>query len=292
MKTILKEIQTYIIIGIIAIIAVSILFVRLKKTQNAVNFNLIELVPSSTTALLRVNKPNDMRKYVLSNKDITAAFNSQIPPVFVSLINFIRGNQTCLCSFHPQGIIFYAQIDNYQEKSIKENILQPYFGSFAPQIQNIANINVKFYAAKDNQFLGYYLKNGIFICSYSRKLLEETIFSTSAETNTELIKTMNEADNKAPFNVFINSDLLNLRINLSDSTMWKLKSRWLSADFFMNKNKLCYFGSLPYFTEIDSLYTPLADTLTLRIKTAFPKFNFSAEINKDTDKMLYTGRLE
>ena len=200
MKTFLKEIQTYIIIGVIALVAISILLVRIKNTQSSANVNLIEMVPSSATAFIRINNPNNMRKYILSDKNIKEAFKSEIPEVFLSIIQFIQGNQSSLCSFHPQGIIFYAHVNEFQEKNIKEKILRPCFGSFAPQSQKIAGTDIKYYAGKENRFLGYYTKGGILVASYSRKLLEETLVRQAGMINKELSNIVNEADKKAPFN--------------------------------------------------------------------------------------------
>jgi len=57
----------------------------------------------------------------------------------------------------------------------------------------------------------------------------------------------------------------------------------------MNENHLCYFGSLPYNSTADSLYTSLGDTLVLRLEQAFPQFKVSNQTARENNRMFYTG---
>ena len=68
-----------------------------------------------------------------------------------------------------------------------------------------------------------------------------------------------------------------------------IRKGWLGADLFMNENHLCYFGSLPYNSTADSLYTSLGDTLVLRLEQAFPQFKVSNQTARENNRMFYTG---
>lgn len=130
------------------------------------------------------------------------------------------------------------------------------------------------------------------MASYSKKLLEE-VAQIQRNRQSYLLPDQDRLrksfDKNAPLNLMVQSDSLDLYVSLSDSTEWGIRKGWLGADLFMNENHLCYFGSLPYNSTADSLYTSLGDTLVLRLEQAFPQFKVSNQTARENNRMFYTG---
>lgn len=141
-------------------------------------------------------------------------------------------------------------------------------------------------------FFGYYQHEGIWVASYSKKLLEE-VAQIQRNRQSYLLPDQDRLrksfDKNAPLNLMVQSDSLDLYVSLPDSTEWGIRKGWLGADLFMNENHLCYFGSLPYNSTADSLYTSLGDTLVLRLEQAFPQFKVSNQTARENNRMFYTG---
>jgi hypothetical protein len=170
--------------------------------------------------------------------------------------------------------------------------LQKAFGSFAPQKQKRDGITFTYYPDTENRFFGYYQHEGIWVASYSKKLLEE-VAQIQRNRQSYLLPDQDRLrksfDKNAPLNLMVQSDSLDLYVSLPDSTEWGIRKGWLGADLFMNENHLCYFGSLPYNSTADSLYTSLGDTLVLRLEQAFPQFKVSNQTARENNRMFYTG---
>ena len=91
-------------------------------------------------------------------------------------------------------------------------------------------------------------------------------------------------DSNAPLNLMIQSKLLDLYVKSNDSTLWRVRDRWLAADLFESEGNICYFSSLPYLEPADTLFRTIADTLSLRLEQ-----HFSNQIYEEDGKFFYTG---
>lgn len=287
-----REIVIFIIAALATLSAVWYFFGKMEKTKTAVQTDLYTLVAPASEAILGVNRPDIFAKYILPDSSAWQAFASRIPPVYLSLIREYPGLTELLFSFHAQGVLFYTKATEAQVSRMEENFINKKFGSFAPQKQTVGEITFTYYPDTGNRFFGYYQYHGIFVASYSRKLLEEV-----ARIQTKPIRYLlpeqetirRSLDRNAPLNLMFESDRLNLYVTLSDSTEWHIRGRWLGADLFTSKGNLCYFGSIPYEPEADSLYSALGDTLTLRLKQLFPQLPVTSQFSIDNGQVLYTG---
>lgn len=122
--------------------------------------------------ILSVNRPAAFTKYILSRNSERDAF-ARGSGYLSSIIQNNRDLPWLLLSFHPQGVVFYAQAGNSLAGRIEKNTLQKSFGSFAPQKQKRNGITFTYYPDAGNRFFGYYQHEGIWVASYSKKLLEE-----------------------------------------------------------------------------------------------------------------------
>lgn len=288
-----REIVIFIIAALATLSAVWYFFGKMEKTKTTAQTDLYTLVAPASEAVLGVNRPDIFAKYMLSDSSVRQVFASRIPPIYLSLIREYPGLPELLFSFHAQGVLFYTKATEAQVSRMEEHSIKKKFSSFAPQKQGIGPVTFIYYPDTGNRFFGYYQYNGIFVASYSRKLLEEV-----ARIQTKPIRYLlpeqetirRSFDRNAPLNLMFGSDSLNLYVTLSDSTEWRIRGHWLGADLFMSKGNLCYFGSIPYEPEADSLYTALGDTLSLRLKQLFPQLPaVTSQFSIDNGQVLYTG---
>lgn len=295
MKADKREIVTFVIAALATLMAVWFFLGKMQKEKETVRTDLYTLVAPASDAFLSVNRPAAFTKYILSRKPERDAFASKIPDIYLSIIQNNRNLPWLLLSFHPQGVVLYAQAGNSLVSQIEKNTLQKTFGSFAPQKQKRDGITFIYYPDAGNRFFGYYQHGGVWVASYSKKLLEE-VAQIQRNRHSYLLPDQDRLrrsfDKNAPLNLMVQADSLDLYVALPDSTEWRIRNRWLGADFFMNENHLCYFGSLPYNATADTLYAPLGDTLALRLEQAFPQFKVSNQTTREEGRVFYTGCFE
>ena len=292
MKADKREIVTFIIAALATLVAVWFFLSKMQKEKETVRTDLYTLVAPASDAILSVNRPAAFTKYILSRNSERDAFASKVPDIYLSIIQNNHDLPWLLLSFHPQGVVFYAQAGNSLAGRIEKNTLQKSFGSFATQKQKRNGITFTYYPDAGNRFFGYYQHEGIWVASYSKKLLEE-VAQIQRNRQSYLFpdqdRLRHSFDRNAPLNLMVQSDSLDLYISLPDSAEWRIRKEWVGADLFMNKNHLCYFGSLPYNSAADSLYTSLGDTLALRLEQAFPQFEVSNQTTRENGRVFYTG---
>lgn len=292
MKTYRREIVICMLTALATLTAVWFFFGYMKKGKMVVQTDLYSLTAPSPDALLMINRPGIFSRVMLSNESVYQAFSTKLPDVFTALIQEGNDLPALLFSFHPEGVVLYAKVNENQLQTINQTVLRPRFNSFAPRQQQTGDITFTFYPDVNNRFFGYYHFNGIWVASYSKKLLEEVARQQTTgqiSLSPELRKTGRKSDPNAPLNIQIESNRLNLYVTKSDSTEWRIRDKWLSADLFSSEGNICYFGSLPYFEYADTLYTPIADTLSIRLNHLFPQLQFTTQANRDSLQVLYTG---
>ena len=135
MKADKREIVTFVIAALATLVAVWFFLSKMQKEKETVRTDLYTLVAPASDAILSVNRPAAFTKYILSRNSERDAFASKVPDIYLSIIQNNRDLPWLLLSFHPQGVVFYAQAGNSLAGRIEKNTLQKSFGSFAPQKQ-------------------------------------------------------------------------------------------------------------------------------------------------------------
>lgn len=292
MKDHRREIVIFILTALATLSAVYYFFGDMKKGMNVAQTDLYTLTAPSPEAILTVNRPAIFAGMILSKKPVYQAFASEIPEIFLSIIRKNKELSALQLSFHTQGVVMYAKADKNTVSHIESEILSSTFASFAPQKQTKGEITFIYFPDTDNRFFGYYQYNGIWVASYSKKLLEEVADIQRNQKNylqKEQVKLRKTLDKNAPLNLMIQSEKLNLYVRTGDSTLWKISDRWLGADLFESEGNICYFSSLPYLAPADTLYRTIADTLSLRLEQRFPQLHISSQSYEEDGKVFYTG---
>lgn len=292
MKTYKREIVIFILTALATLSAVYYFFGDMKEGKDVAQTDLYTLTAPSPEAILTVNRPSTFAKIILTKQPIYQAFASEIPEIFLSIIKRNTAITALQLSFHPQGVVMYAKADKNIVNHIENDILRSAFGSFEPQLQIKGDIRFTYFPTAGNRFFGYYQHNGIWVASYSKKLLEEVADIQKSHKNylhKEQVKLRKTLDTNAPLNLMIQSEKLNLYVKTSDSTQWRVCDRWLGADLFESEGNVCFFSSLPYHAPADTLYRTITDTLSLRLEQYFPQLHFSSQSYEEGEKMYFTG---
>ena len=156
MKADKREIVTFVIAALATLVAVWFFLSKMQKEKETVRTDLYTLVAPASDAILSVNRPAAFTKYILSRNSERDAFASKVPDIYLSIIQNNHDLPWLLLSFHPQGVVFYAQAGNSLAGRIEKNTLQKSFGSFAPQKQKRNGITFTYYPDAGNRFFGYY----------------------------------------------------------------------------------------------------------------------------------------
>lgn len=89
-------------------------------------------------------------------------------------------------------------------------------------------ITFTYYPDTGNRFFGYYQHEGIWVASYSKKLLEE-VAQIQRNRQSYLLPDQDRLrksfDKNAPLNLMVQSDSLDLYVSLPDSTEWGIRKR-------------------------------------------------------------------
>lgn len=294
MKAEKRDIITIIMIALTTLVAIGFFMGNLKEKKTIIQTDLFNLVAPSPHAILTINQPKAFANYMLSLPEEYALFASSIPTIYLDILQNHPTLTSAQLSFHPDGIIFYAQADEKQVTQITKETLQKKFHAFAPETLTNDGQTYTFYPATENRFFGCSHSHGIWIASYSKKLLEEV---THRQTNpkkqhlTEQRHLLKTLDRHAPLNILLPADSLNLYVSMNDSTDWRIQDCWLGADLFTNENHLCYSGCIPHYPVADSLYTQLGDTLVLRLQQKFPMIQLSNQTSFEEESVFYNGCL-
>lgn len=292
MKAYRREIVIFIITALATLSAVYYFFDDLKKGKDVTQTDLYTLTAHAPQAILAVNRPAVFAKIILTKKAVYQAFASQIPEIYLTIIQSNPDITSLHFSFHPQGVVMYAKADKNITRHIEENVLKNVFKSFAPQQQIRGGVTFTYYPDAGNRFFGYYQQNGIWVASYSKKLLED-VSNIQRKRRNDFTKEQSQIrqtlDENAPLNLMIYSNLLNLYVSANDSTLWSISNRWLGADIFESEGNICSFSNLPVQEQSDMLFRSMADTLTVRLKQYFPQLHISSQIYEEDGKVYFTG---
>lgn len=292
MKAFKREIVIIALTALATLSAVGYFFIDLKEGRNVAQADLFDLTAAHHNAVLTINRPAVFARMFLSKPSVYEAFSSAIPDIYLSLLQKHTELAEAQFSFHPQGVVMYAKADKSMAGRIESELQNNLFPSFAPQRQTKGEIAFTYYPEAGNRFFGFYQWNGIWVASYSKKLLEEVAYlQRSKKTNLsgEEKQLKKLLDKNAPLNLLIKSEQLNLYVNTSDTVQWRISRKWLGADLFESEGNICYFGSLPLQESADSLYQSVADTLSARLEQRFPHLHITSQCYEENGKIYFTG---
>jgi hypothetical protein len=281
MRSYLKEI----IVSTTALLIMSLVImaylkaVREEKAHNHPEA-IYTLIPPNVRTLLVINRPFLFHEMILSNPLLRQAFSGEIPDVMLSVLRTDRLMPLVIISFHSQGVICYIQAGNRTANRITKDFLPERFNFYSPQKRTVNGIDFYYYPDTENHFFGSYVHNGIWVGSYSSKLLER---AAEQQLNGEVLfpDEMNALrssfDTNAPLNMIYPAGELGID-----------EVRWLSADLFVSEGVVCCHGRLPY-EAVGNMYLSLGDALSRQIEKKYPFLRVAFQMNHEEETVYYTG---
>ncbi|MDD2953111.1 MAG: hypothetical protein PHC95_08090 [Parabacteroides sp.] len=284
-----KDITAFIVLFLATIVCVRYFYKNMSDEQFVATVDPYSLVVPTPTAIFAINRPPVFAKMILPMKNIRKAFSDHTPAIFPSLIRQNPGLSSFLIAYYPQGDVLYAPMDSHTAERIFMQLDASF--SFPAQQREETSVPVRYYPDVDKRFLGCYYHEGIFIASYNRRLLVETVERQQthpAHIIPELTDPIHKKGKSAAMNLFIQSTPLDLHVQMNDSTEWRMKNQWLAMDLFYNEGSLCCFNEQPYEEALENFYSNLCDTITFRINRLFPQIKTTAQVSHDEAVAYFT----
>lgn len=291
MRTYQRDIFICILAILATVLAVWCFLGNMTNEKKAIQTDLYALLDTTTSGVLVINRPATFSHMILSQKGLRELFTPFIPDVYLSLIQQNPSLSTVIFSFHKQGVVMYTKADKRSVFSMNKHIFQKRFNTYSPQVKRKNEITFTYYPDAKNRYFGFYQHGNILVASYSKHLLEnvaERQLCSHFSANDDLKTLLRTLDHNVPLHVIVPADTLDLYVSANDSTTWKIQDQWLTADIQAEKGRICCIGSLPYHAQIDSLYAPLSDTLTIRLQKRFPSLQIAGQPDIGTEVVYFT----
>jgi hypothetical protein len=292
MKAYLKEI----LISLLALLIMSLVVVgylrSTKMQQSNTRIDIYNVIPPDVDALLAVNRPSVFNSMILEKKALYDVFVSQIPSLFLSFVRESQHLQSLVLSFHSQGVICYVQGGDRMKNAIEE-MLKSHFKAYKPVKTNVDGMAFYYYADVNGRFFGYFTYNGIWVGSYSKKLLEK-VAGQQLNPDASLPEEMNQLrasfDTNAPLNIIFPTKKLNLYVSERGAPAWRIIDKWLAADLFLSEENICCYGFLPNEqNKTLAMYKSMGDTISTRIRGLYSSVRLSFRIDREGERVYYTG---
>lgn len=286
-------------------------YAEMDDNRTMSDANLYELVAPGAEAVLAINRPLVFDKVILPLKDAGQIFKEHIPEIYLDLIRKNMDTPLFLLSFYPQGPVFYASMGEYEAHQTFKTLETRF--PFKAQQKKEGQITYRYYPEADKRFFGCYYHNGVFVASYSQKELRQVGIRQQADSLSVLPglkESLTKTNSTAPINLFVPSKLLNLYVQITEITEWRIQDQWLGANIFLSDDKLCCFHTQPYQASLDSLfyqpgfstfsmwnnpqyrldnlYQYMGDTIEARINKLFPQIKTTAQVSHDEAVAYFT----
>jgi hypothetical protein len=276
MKRPLKDLFVALFALLLLALAVTAYLKALHIDKEERKTELFTLVPSGMKAALRINDAANFKRMFLIEPKLVKILSGEIPPVFLSILK--TGNEpieTCLFSFHTQGVLCYIKTVQGSE-SMEKGILSRHFPLYKAQKLHSGGMDFFFYPDTGGRFFGYYVEGNVWIASYDLKLLRQAAARLHAG-GTALLPAELAREVKS-FDPNSSANLLYPAADLG------LDGRWVAADLFINKGELCCYLRLPE-TEKDR-----TDQLAGHLDSLYPSLHFSFQnAFSSRDSIFVTG---
>lgn len=277
---------------VVAIVSASCFLGFMKQEKQTEAEDIYKFLPGKPQALLAINHPAAFSRLLLDKDTSYQMLQRWLPDVFLYILRQNKDVPFMLFSFHPEGIVCYAKTNNKQKRVLEEQILQSYFPAYAPQEETEHGIRFRYYAEAGSRFFGCCRHEGIWMASYSKRLLENIVrkqlLPEERTEENDLSPYYSSFDKSATANILIPSEDWQIQIARHDSVLWKYQLPWVSADLFPGERNVCTFCSFPCTVPADSLYYALGDSLASRIGKLFPTLKITPQASQDSSEVYFT----
>ena len=292
MRRLKEDIGIIVLSLLIAAVSASYFLGFLQREKEAETQDLYYLLPSQPKSVLAINQPTAFAHLLLEKTPGVDILQRWIPEAFLYLLRQEPETPFLLFSFHQEGVICYAKANKKQAEKLEHDILRSYFSAYEPQEETLHDIRFRYYADTGSRFLGCYQHEGVWVASYSKRLLEQVVrkqlLPQEQSDEDDLSPFFRQFDRNATANLLFPSDGWQIQVARHDTILWKYNLPWVSTDLFPSEGNICGFCSFPYAVPNDSLYEAMGDSLAIQLEALFPRLHVTPQTSQDSSEVYFT----
>ena len=292
MRRLKEDIGIIVLSLLIAAVSASYFLGFLQREKEAETQDLYYLLPSQPKSVLAINQPTAFAHLLLEKTPGVDILQRWIPEAFLYFLRQEPETPFLLFSFHQEGVICYAKANKKQAEKLEHDILRSYFSAYEPQEETLHDIRFRYYADTGSRFLGCYQHEGVWVASYSKRLLEQVVrkqlLPQEQSDEDELSPFFRQFDRNATANLLFPSDGWQIQVARHDTILWKYNLPWVCTDLFPSEGNICGFCSFPYAVPNDSLYEAMGDSLAIQLEALFPRLHVTPQTSQDSSEVYFT----
>lgn len=292
MRRLKEDIGIIVLSLLIAAVSASYFLGFLQREKEAETQDLYYLLPTQPKSVLAINQPTAFAHLLLEKTPGMDILQRWIPEAFLYLLRQEPKTPFLLFSFHQEGVICYAKANKKQAEKLEHDILRTYFSAYEPQEEILHDIRFRYYADTGSRFLGCYQHEGVWVASYSKRLLEQVVrkqlLPQEQSDEDELSPFFRQFDRNATANLLFPSDGWQIQVARHDTILWKYNLPWVCTDLFPSEGNICGFCSFPYAVPNDSLYEAMGDSLAIQLEALFPRLHVTPQTSQDSSEVYFT----
>ena len=292
MRRLKEDIGTIVLSLLIAAVSASYFLGFLQREKEAETQDLYYLLPTQPKSVLAINQPTAFAHLLLEKTPGMDILQRWIPEAFLYFLRQEPETPFLLFSFHQEGVICYAKANKKQAEKLEHDILRTYFSAYEPQEEILHDIRFRYYADTGSRFLGCYQHEGVWVASYSKRLLEQVVrkqlLPQEQSDEDELSPFFRQFDRNATANLLFPSDGWQIQVARHDTILWKYNLPWVCTDLFPSEGNICGFCSFPYAVPNDSLYEAMGDSLAIQLEALFPRLHVTPQTSQDSSEVYFT----
>ena len=292
MRRLKEDIGIIVLSLLIAAVSASYFLGFLQREKEAETQDLYYLLPSQPKSVLAINQPTAFAHLFLEKTPGVDILQRWIPEAFLYFLRQEPETPFLLFSFHQEGVICYAKANKKQAEKLEHDILRSYFSAYEPQEETLHDIRFRYYADTGSRFLGCYQHEGVWVASYSKRLLEQVVrkqlLPQEQSDEDELSPFFRQFDRNATANLLFPSDGWQIQVARHDTILWKYNLPWVCTDLFPSEGNICGFCSFPYAVPNDSLYEAMGDSLAIQLEALFPRLHVTPQTSQDSSEVYFT----
>lgn len=292
MRRLKEDIGIIVLSLLIAAVSASYFLGFLQREKEAETQDLYYLLPTQPKSVLAINQPTAFAHLLLEKTPGVDILQRWIPEAFLYLLRQEPETPFLLFSFHQEGVICYAKANKKQAEKLEHDILRSYFSAYEPQEETLHDIRFRYYADTGSRFLGCYQHEGVWVASYSKRLLEQVVrkqlLPQEQSDEDSLSPFFRQFDRNATANLLFPSDGWQIQVARHDTILWKYNLPWVSTDLFPSEGNICGFCSFPYAVPNDSLYEAMGDSLAIQLEALFPRLHVTPQTSQDSSEVYFT----
>ena len=125
MKRYQRDILICLVVALTTIGVVYHFLQRMHNEQVVHHTEIYAILDESSNGLLVIHRPALFAQLMLKDSIRRNTFHHFIPDHFLSLLPYFPDNETIHFSFHPQGIVCYAKLDQRKAIQFEKRVLRP-----------------------------------------------------------------------------------------------------------------------------------------------------------------------